>query len=115
MGDAFGSALCSGDFNGDGFDDLAIGAPGEDSPGGGIVDGGTVIVLYGSGAGLTFGMASNVLFQSVLPAPDGSESGDRFGAAHVGAAAQQIGRNAYHRIIGRNGNAGLRSRRQART
>jgi hypothetical protein len=30
-GDVFGSALGTGDFNGDGFEDLAVGAPGKDS------------------------------------------------------------------------------------
>jgi hypothetical protein len=50
--DAFGAALASGDFNDDGFDDLAIGVPGD------VVSGrraaGSVVVLYGSlGDGLT--------------------------------------------------------------
>jgi hypothetical protein len=50
-GDAFGTALAAGDFDGDGSDDLAIGAPGEGFPG---ADGaGAVHVLYGGVGGLT--------------------------------------------------------------
>ncbi len=56
--DAFGSALASGDFNGDGFDDLAIGVPLEDSR---VYDllvntaagnSGCVNVIFGSSSGL---------------------------------------------------------------
>lgn len=49
-GDRFGSALASGDFNGDRYADLAIGAPGENV--GRVRDAGAVTVLYGSRAGL---------------------------------------------------------------
>ena len=49
--DRFGSALAAGDFNGDGFADLAAGASGEDV--GGVHDAGAVSVLYGSAGGLT--------------------------------------------------------------
>ena len=45
--DRFGAALASGDYNGDGRADLAIGAPGENS------FSGVVHVLYGSANGLT--------------------------------------------------------------
>jgi hypothetical protein len=69
-GDQFGAALAVGDFNGDPFDDLAVGAPGEDV--GSIVDAGAVNVLFGSAAGLT---TSQTLLQ------DNPEAGDRFGAA----------------------------------
>ena len=44
-GDEFGTALAAADFNGDGYDDLAVGASGDD-------DGGAVNVIYGTGAGL---------------------------------------------------------------
>ena len=44
-GDLFGSALAAGDFNNDGFADLAVGAPGEDV--GGVIGAGAVNVLYG--------------------------------------------------------------------
>ena len=54
-GDLFGFELAAGDFNGDGFDDLAAGTPGEDSARG------TVHIVYGAGAGLT--AAGNVLLQ----------------------------------------------------
>lgn len=49
--DAFGAALAAGNFNGDAYDDLAIGVPGD------VVSGkraaGAVVVLYGSATGLT--------------------------------------------------------------
>ena len=44
--DAFGRALATGDFNGDGVDDLAIGVPFEDH--GAFTDAGAIHVLYGS-------------------------------------------------------------------
>ena len=50
-GDRFGSALAAGDFNQDGFADLAVGASGEDV--GSAPDAGAVSVLYGSAGGLT--------------------------------------------------------------
>src|SRR5437899_991792 len=46
-GDYFGFSLACCDFNHDGFDDLAVGAPGEDQ------GAGVVLVLYGSSDGLT--------------------------------------------------------------
>ncbi|BAZ53432.1 putative outer membrane adhesin [Nostoc sp. NIES-4103] len=49
--DGFGSSLRVGDFNNDGFADLAIGVPGEDI--GSISNAGTVNILYGSATGLT--------------------------------------------------------------
>ena len=48
--DQFGTTLAAGDFNGDGFADLAIGVPSEDT--GGRNDDGSVNVLYGSAGGL---------------------------------------------------------------
>jgi len=54
-GDFFGWSLTSGDFNGDGFSDLAIGAPLEDIEfsipiPSTVHDAGAVNVLYGSGS-----------------------------------------------------------------
>src|SRR5206468_3678401 len=49
-GDWFGRALATGDFNGDGFADLAAGAPFEDV--GPTRDAGAVQILYGSSSGL---------------------------------------------------------------
>ncbi|TAH36375.1 MAG: hypothetical protein EYC70_11270 [Planctomycetota bacterium] len=46
-GDQFGKALCSGDFNGDGRQDLAIGIPYDDVSG--VTDAGSVRVVYGGG------------------------------------------------------------------
>ncbi len=45
--DFFGNALTVGDFNDDGFHDLAVGSPGESSAGG------VIHVIYGSNTGLT--------------------------------------------------------------
>jgi FG-GAP repeat len=72
-GDQFGFALAAGDFNNDGFDDLAVGAPFEDAAS--IRDAGAVSVLYGSGAGLT--SVGGRLFTQVAGAV---EEGDHFGS-----------------------------------
>ncbi|MEZ4648618.1 MAG: FG-GAP-like repeat-containing protein [Candidatus Eisenbacteria bacterium] len=50
-GDRHGSTLAAGDFNGDGYDDLAMGAPNEDH--GSAVNAGTVYIDLGSSAGVT--------------------------------------------------------------
>ena len=51
LGDQFGASLAAGDFDGDGYDDVAIGAPFDDI--GGFADAGSVSVLYGSSDGVT--------------------------------------------------------------
>ena len=48
--DEFGAALATGDFNGDGKDDLAVGIPQRDFAG--IADSGEVRVFYGQAGGL---------------------------------------------------------------
>ena len=73
-GDGFGAALASGDFNGDGFADLAVGAPFEAV--GSIQDAGAVSVLFGTSAGLS-GAGSRSLTQ----APSLPETCDEFGEA----------------------------------
>lgn len=49
-GDGFGTGLAAGDFDGDGYDDLAIGVPNEDV--GANNDAGVAVVIYGSELGL---------------------------------------------------------------
>jgi hypothetical protein len=49
--DWFGWSSAYGDFNGDGYDDLAVSAPMEDVSG--DTDGGTVLVAWGSASGLS--------------------------------------------------------------
>jgi hypothetical protein len=73
-GDHFGSSLTSGDFNGDGRDDLAIGVPSEN-------DGGAVNVLYGSSSGVsaTSPRADQFWIQNTADVDGASETGDHFG------------------------------------
>lgn len=82
--ETFGAALGTGDFNGDGFHDLAIGVPGERFAG--TSDAGGVTVLYGSLNGL---QASNNQFwyQDGDGMPGGVENGDRFGGSLSGGDA----------------------------
>jgi hypothetical protein len=49
-GDKFGFSLASGDFDDDGYDDLAIGVPGKDVAG--VISAGAIQVIYGSASGL---------------------------------------------------------------
>src|SRR5688572_12785125 len=86
-----GSELASGDFNGDGWEDLAIGAPFDDvmgRPGAGVVN-----VLYGTSAGL-FSGGNQVWTQDRIAAgltstagdiTIASEAGDHFGWSIVAA------------------------------
>jgi FG-GAP repeat len=72
--DFFGESLAAGDFNNDGFADLAAGASFEDAFS--TVDAGAVSVLYGSSGGLT--RVGGQLFTQLGSA---AEARDRFGAA----------------------------------
>ncbi len=74
-GDVFGSAVATGDFDGDGFLDVAVGAPGEDL--GAAADAGAVVVLYGSTGGIT-SARSQLWTEGDLPGSGGP--GDGFGA-----------------------------------
>jgi len=81
--DGFGTAMTSGDFNGDGYQDLAIGVPGEDvgwiDGVGPIGDAGAVNVIYGSATGLSFVIASQLWHQDVAGVEDLAERFDYFG------------------------------------
>jgi hypothetical protein len=80
-GDEFGKSLAAGDFNGDGFTDLAIGAPGK------VIGGarsGEVTVLKGSTSGLVTGW-----FVDQRASAGANEAGDLFGASV--AAANVLG------------------------
>jgi hypothetical protein len=82
-GDAFGQAQAWGDFNGDGFTDLAIGTPFEDikdALGSPLSDAGAVYVLYGSASGLAVSGAQRWT-QDSEGVPDAAETDDSFGFA----------------------------------
>ncbi|WP_306212954.1 FG-GAP repeat protein [Actinoplanes sp. RD1] len=76
--DGFGTALAAGDFNGDGRDDLAVGAPGEAL--GTLYGAGGLIVFPGTAAGL--GTAGSTWWdQDSAGVPGGAEYLDRFGVS----------------------------------
>ena len=84
-GDMFGQAMAVGDFNGDGRDDLAVGAPGEapgDNP-----QSGYVFIYRGSTNGLN---AWTGIDQSGLGA---NEDGDKFGSALAAGDINDDGRD----------------------
>ncbi len=74
----FGQALAAGDFDGDGYDDLAVGAPGDRSSG--ASGAGAVDVLYGSAAGLAAREGAR-FDQDAEGVRDGAEPDDAFGWA----------------------------------
>ena len=76
--DAFGAALTSGDFNGDGFDDVAVGVPHEGVTG--KSNTGSVEVLYGTGSGIQALAPDDQLWtQDSAGVLDQREAGDLFG------------------------------------
>ncbi len=77
-GDHFGAVLATGDFDGDGCADLAIGVPNEDIAG--VFDAGIVQIMYGSHTGLA-AAGNQVWHQSVAGIPELAEAEDQFGSA----------------------------------
>jgi hypothetical protein len=89
--DLLGSALATGDFDDDGFADLAIGVPGEDV--GSIVGGeGAVNVLYGSSSGLT-AEGDDFWHQDVSGVESSAEEGDSFGSSLVAGDFDENGKD----------------------
>jgi len=78
-GDGFSTSLASGDFNGDGKDDLAIGVPFEEI--GSIFEAGAVEVIYGASSGLsaTSPRADQFWFQGHSNVENSAEVSDEFG------------------------------------
>ena len=83
----FGEALATGDFDGNGYPDLAIGVPGNEvNHAGNSLSAGAVNVLYNDGHDLSSADAQ-IWYQDVIVPPgqstpqDLSESGDHFGGA----------------------------------
>ncbi|HEY7227625.1 MAG TPA: FG-GAP repeat protein [Nitrososphaeraceae archaeon] len=90
IGDWFGSALAAGDFDADGYSDLAIGVSDKDvrTDIGIFNDAGQVIVMYGSSDGIHgiklstgIGKQHQIWSQNSEGIQDNPETGDRFGHA----------------------------------
>jgi hypothetical protein len=80
--DRFGSSLVSGDYDGDGFFDLVIGAAAEDVnvDGADVINGGVVHVLYGKSTGLS-SSGSQLFSQNTTGILGTSQVNDNFGVA----------------------------------
>ncbi len=90
--DDFGQAACHADFDGDGFDDLAVGASGTNDNGHG-----TGFVFPGSASGLDLG--SELVLEAASPTADdafgmavacGDLDGDSYGDVVFGAPGQDV-------------------------
>src|ERR671912_35392 len=78
-GDRFGSALTPGNFDGNEFPDLAVGAPGETVAGRAAA--GAADARDGEDGGLPAGPDAPLYFQGSAGVPGTAEAGDRFAAA----------------------------------
>ncbi len=75
-GDRFGAAIATGDLNGDGYLDAAVGAPGEDLNA--AQDAGSVIVLFGSADGIN-SVGAQLWTEASFPGLEEPDTGDGFG------------------------------------
>jgi hypothetical protein len=77
-GDNFGASLAVGDVTGDGYADVAVGAPGEAV--GSVPQSGAVTLLKGTATGLT-GTGAQMFHQTTGGVPGTAEADDWFGSA----------------------------------
>lgn len=86
--DRFGFALATGDYDSDGFEDLAIGIPSESVSTNTIEGAGAVSIVYGSTSGLSAkpssdgsGRHDQIWTQNSAEVQGKSQQGDKFGSA----------------------------------
>ncbi|HBB34412.1 MAG TPA: hypothetical protein DDZ80_24050 [Cyanobacteria bacterium UBA8803] len=92
----FGSALATGDFNGDGYDDAAIGIPGQAGlDNGGVSNAGAVQIIYGSSNGLTY-VNNQQISVDITGVPGVTEAFDRFGES---LAAGDFNQDGYEDLV----------------
>ena len=80
-GNLFGFSVAAGDFDDDGYDDLAVGAPGNDLPDTpeDIVDAGTVNIAWGASIPFVDRVTNDLWHQDRSGVPDYPEAYDQFG------------------------------------
>lgn len=105
--DSWGQAMATGDFNGDTYDDLAVGAPWKDV--GAVPGGGTVTVLYGSPTGIT-GLGSTEWSEDATGVAGSADDFELFGSALAAGDFNNDGRDdlaiGVRENIGSDANAG---------
>lgn len=87
------TAAVQDDFNGDGYRDLAVGAP--SAANGSVTEAGAVVVLYGSSSGVSAARRT-VITQATIGIPGAPEDGDGFGAA---VASADLDRDGYADLL----------------
>ncbi len=108
--DRCADVLAAGDFDGDGYDDLAIGAPNEDLVS--ITNSGAVDILYGGSAGLHDPVSNDHWHQDRSGIADGAEDYDSFGGElevgdFDGDGYDDLAIAAYYEDVGTEANAGV--------
>ncbi|WP_240657811.1 FG-GAP-like repeat-containing protein [Streptomyces populi] len=87
------TAAVQDDFNGDGYRDLAVGAP--EAADGSVEEAGAVVVLYGAASSVS-ATRRTVITQATTGIPGASEDGDEFGSA---VASADLDRDGYADLV----------------